>query len=98
MHSRIILLVMVLYILFLVHTPHENGLVKRKHHHIIETAITILTTASFPHKFWYHVVAHTIFLINQMPSKIIGTFSKVVSHFTKDFIFKSLWFCNLFLS
>ncbi|KAM1051317.1 hypothetical protein EV2_033841 [Malus domestica] len=46
------------------YTPQQNGLVERKHRHIIETAITLLTAASLPHKFWYHVVAHAVFLLN----------------------------------
>ena len=54
---------------------------ERKHRHIIETAITLLTAASLPHKFWYHAVAHAVFLINRMPSKTIG----MVSPFQKLF-------------
>lgn len=44
---------------------------ERKHRHVAETALTMLSAASLPHKFWYHVVAHAVFLINRMPTKIL---------------------------
>ena len=34
------------------HTPQQNGVVERKHRHIIETVITLLTQASLDYSFW----------------------------------------------
>lgn len=35
----------------------------------METAISLLSTASIPKHFWFHSVAHSCFLINRMPCK-----------------------------
>jgi len=40
--------------------PEQNGLAERKHRHILETAITLLQTANFPPKFWFHAYATSI--------------------------------------
>lgn len=53
------------------YTPQQNGLVERKHRHIIETTLTMLNAAKLPLKFWYHAVAHDIFLINRMPARTL---------------------------
>ncbi|KAM0996802.1 hypothetical protein ACFX2C_006762 [Malus domestica] len=54
------------------YTPQQNGLAERKHRHIVETAITLMTTTQLPHDLWYHACAHYIFLINRMPCKVLG--------------------------
>jgi len=33
------------------HTPKQNGVVKRKHRHIIETIVTLLSQASMPYSY-----------------------------------------------
>ncbi|TQE01264.1 hypothetical protein C1H46_013171 [Malus baccata] len=48
------------------YTPQQNGLAERKHRHILETAITLLQTASLPHKLWFHACAISVYLINRM--------------------------------
>ncbi|KAI5335957.1 hypothetical protein L3X38_026091 [Prunus dulcis] len=49
------------------YTPQQNGMAERKNRHIIETAITVLTEASLPGKFWFHAA----YLINRMPSSTL---------------------------
>jgi len=49
----------------------RNGLAERKHRHILETTITLLQTAHLPPKFWFHVCATSIYLINRMPCQIL---------------------------
>ncbi|KAM1712703.1 hypothetical protein ACFX12_023547 [Malus domestica] len=51
------------------YTPQQNGIAKRKHRHVIETAVTLLTEANLPTQFWYHACTHAAFLINRMPSR-----------------------------
>lgn len=49
------------------YTPQQNGVPERKHGHIIEIAVTLISTAHLPHNFWFHACSHAIFLINRMP-------------------------------
>lgn len=48
------------------HTPKQNGIVERKHRHIIETARTLLIHANVPLKFWGDAVLTAGYLINRM--------------------------------
>ncbi|XP_078439867.1 uncharacterized protein LOC144710079 [Wolffia australiana] len=54
------------------HTPQQNGAAERKHRHIIETALSLLNYANLPQKFWDEAAATATFLINRMPSPILG--------------------------
>ena len=51
------------------HTPAQNGTVERKHHHIIETALSLLHQSSLPHHFWDEAVCTTVYLINRLPTQ-----------------------------
>jgi len=53
------------------HTPQQNGIVERKHHHIIETTCALLINANVPMKFWGDVVLTARYLINRMSSSAI---------------------------
>ncbi|KAM2656151.1 hypothetical protein EV1_011694 [Malus domestica] len=53
------------------YTPEQNGLVERKHRHILETAITLLQNASMPSKYWFHACAASVYLINRMPCQTL---------------------------
>ncbi|CAL9026180.1 unnamed protein product [Prunus brigantina] len=64
-------------------TPQQNGLAERKNRHVIDTAITLLSAASIPTKFWAHSVAHAVYLINRMPSEVLNhqsPFLKLFGH------------------
>ena len=49
------------------YTPQQNGLVERKHRHLIETTITLLSQASLPFSYWSFVVQSVVTLINLFP-------------------------------
>jgi hypothetical protein len=49
-------------------TPEQNGVAKRKHRHIVETARSLLLSAFVPSEFWGEVVLTAISLINTIPS------------------------------
>ena len=54
------------------HTPEHNGISERKHRHIVETGLTLLGQASMPKSYWSYAFTTAIYLINRMPSDVIG--------------------------
>ncbi|KAM1015935.1 hypothetical protein ACFX2A_046674 [Malus domestica] len=54
------------------YTPQQNGLAERKHRHVVETAVTLMTEAKLPAQFWFHACSHAAFLINRMPCRILN--------------------------
>ena len=50
------------------YTPQQNGLVERKHAHIVETTITLLQQSQIPIKFWLETMNTSMFLINILPN------------------------------
>ena len=54
------------------YTPQQNEVVERKHKHIIETAIALLSQASLSYSFWTFVVQTAISLINVLPTSVLG--------------------------
>jgi hypothetical protein len=49
-------------------TPEQNDIAERKHRHIVETARSLLLSASVPSEFWGEVVLTTVSLINTISS------------------------------
>ena len=74
------------------YTPQQNGLAERKHRHLVETAITILTDANIPLQFWNFACNHAAFLINRMPCKTLGMKSPYQLLFHKDPVLHTLKF------
>lgn len=54
------------------HTPEHNGLAERRHRHIVETGLALLTHSSMPVSYWTYAFATAVFLINRMPIKVIS--------------------------
>ena len=53
------------------YTPQQNGVVERKHRHIIEIAIALLSQASLSYSFWTFAVQTAISLINVLPTSVL---------------------------
>ncbi|KAM1541869.1 hypothetical protein ACFX15_011235 [Malus domestica] len=53
------------------YTPQQNGISERKHRHLVETALTLMSEANLSPSFWYHACSYASFLINRMPSKVL---------------------------
>ncbi|KAJ0457905.1 putative RNA-directed DNA polymerase [Helianthus annuus] len=53
------------------HTPQQNGVVERKHGHLLETARTLRFEANVPKRFWGECVLTAMYIINRLPSKVI---------------------------
>lgn len=54
-----------------VHTPQQNGVVKRKHRHIFEVARAIRFQGSITIKFWGECVLVVLYLINRLPTGLL---------------------------
>lgn len=51
------------------HTPEHNGISERKHRHVVETVMSLLSKASVPKQYWPFAFAVAIYLINRMPTQ-----------------------------
>jgi histone deacetylase 1/2 len=54
------------------HAHQQNGSAERKHHHIVEVGLSLLAHASMPLQFWDEAFITVVFMINRLPSKVIG--------------------------
>jgi len=54
-----------------VETPEQNGIVERKHQHILKVTRALLFQANLLHLFWNFAVQHAVFLINCTPTPLL---------------------------
>ena len=54
------------------HTPEQNGVSERKHGHIVETGLTLLYQSHLPLNYWSYAFLAATYLINRMPSFVLG--------------------------
>jgi transposase InsO family protein len=66
------------------HAHQQNGSVERKHRHIVETGLAILTHAHMPLKFWDEAFLTASYLINRIPTRVIDNTSPLERLFQKS--------------
>ncbi|KAA0055911.1 Retrovirus-related Pol polyprotein from transposon TNT 1-94 [Cucumis melo var. makuwa] len=53
------------------HSSQQNGLMERKHHHILNSVRAQLLSGSCPEKFWGEAILTSVYVINRLPSRVI---------------------------
>ncbi|KAJ9568078.1 hypothetical protein OSB04_004044 [Centaurea solstitialis] len=65
------------------HTPEHNGYAERRHRHIVETGLSLLSHANMPLKFWPFAVTTATYLINRLPTTTLQNDSPYLQLFHK---------------
>lgn len=80
-------------------TPQQNGVVERKHRHILETARSLIYSSHVPLQFWAEAILIAIYLINRTPSSVLsGTspYEKLISY-KPDLSYIKVFGCTCFV-
>ncbi|KAK9077447.1 hypothetical protein SSX86_005784 [Deinandra increscens subsp. villosa] len=65
------------------HTSEQNGIVERRHRHVVETGLTLLAQSHVPRRFWHFAFDTAVYLINRMPMRSnssISPFQHIFKH------------------
>ena len=54
------------------HTPQQNGVAERKHRHLIQCALALLSQSNLPISYWSYVVSTATHLINKLPTPLLS--------------------------
>lgn len=84
--------------LFCPHTPEQNGLAERKHRHVVETGLTLLAQAHMPSSYWVVASNTALYLINRLPSHLLGFKSPfgILFHQSPKYNFLRVFGCACF--
>ena len=53
------------------YTPQQNGVSERRHRHLVETGLTLLSDASLSLSYWPHAFRTATYLINRQPTPLL---------------------------
>uniref|UniRef100_A0A803P4A9 Integrase catalytic domain-containing protein n=1 Tax=Cannabis sativa TaxID=3483 RepID=A0A803P4A9_CANSA len=66
------------------HDHEQNGRAERKHRHINETGMTLLAQSGLQLSYWWHAFQHATYVINRLPSPVLGNDSPYNCLFHKE--------------
>jgi hypothetical protein len=66
------------------HTPQQNGLVERKHRHIVEMGLSLLAQSHLSPLFWVDAFLTSVFIINRLPTCVLDNVSPYYKLFNKN--------------
>jgi hypothetical protein len=55
------------------HTPQQNGVVERKHRHLIHCAFALLSESNLPMSYWHYAVSTAAHVINRLPTSNLSS-------------------------
>jgi hypothetical protein len=65
------------------HTPQQNGVAEHKHRHIMEMGLSLLAQSHLSSLFWVDAFVTSVFIINRLPSSILGNVSPFFKLYNK---------------
>ncbi|KAG7564506.1 Ribonuclease H-like superfamily [Arabidopsis suecica] len=57
------------------HTPEHNGMAERRHRHIVDTGLALLTHAGIAQTYWTYSFMAAVYLINRLPTPTLANLS-----------------------
>ncbi|KAI5339023.1 hypothetical protein L3X38_018295 [Prunus dulcis] len=80
------------------YTPQQNGVVERKHRHIVAMGLCLLAQSRLPLSFWVEAFSTAVFLINRLPTPQLDNLSpyEKLLHRSPDYKFLKSFGCACF--
>ena len=77
------------------HTHQQNGSIERKHHHVVESGLALLSHAHAPLRYWDDAFQSAYYLINRLPTSVLqfqSPYEKLFNTFP-DYLFLKTFGC-----